>query len=92
MAPRPLLHCRIPTPGATNGAPTPLRINISLSAGVASLSFNSVVGRTYRVEYKDDLTNATWTALGADRPGTGSTIVVTDNIAGRPTPLLSALG
>jgi subtilisin family serine protease len=43
-----------------------------------TISFDTVSGKTYRVEYKDSLEDATWLALGSDVPGTGSGVQVTD--------------
>ena len=38
-------------------------------------------GKTYRVEYKDDLNDASWTPLGPEVPASGSGLSVTDSSA-----------
>ena len=43
-----------------------------------NLSFNSVVGTTYNVLYKNKLEDATWSTL-TSVPGTGNPITVPDN-------------
>jgi len=43
-----------------------------------SLEFQTVPGHTYRVEYKNNLTDPIWLPLGADHFATGTTHVVTD--------------
>ncbi len=50
-------------------------------------TFKSVTEHTYRIEYKDQLTDAAWQPLGTDIPGTGTAIEVPDpNItAGQPS-------
>ena len=42
------------------------------------VKFTTISGRTYRVEYKDDLTSATWLVLAAGVAGTGNVVTVTD--------------
>ena len=42
------------------------------------VKFTTLSTKTYRVEYKDDLSVATWTTLGASVGGTGSVVSVTD--------------
>ena len=45
-----------------------------------AISYTSVVGKNYRVEYEDDLANATWLPLAGytSVPGTGSVLQATD--------------
>ncbi len=45
------------------------------------LSFGSVSGVTYRVEYNNTLAPSGWTALGGDRLGTGEILHITDPTA-----------
>jgi|GEM_PF-1488499 len=45
------------------------------------ISFNTALGRTYRVEYKNNLNDPVWQALGPDIAGTGGTIQVTDTVS-----------
>jgi hypothetical protein len=63
-------------------APYPyIVITPSRSGSTLSLSFSSVTGYSYVVQYKNNLTDASWTTL-TTRSGTGSTITVTDSTAG----------
>jgi hypothetical protein len=41
-----------------------------------------VAGRTYRVEYKNHLNEASWTPLGGNRIATGPILTVQDSMAG----------
>src|SRR5439155_16251684 len=41
-----------------------------------TLGWDTAPGQTYRLEYKDDLGAATWTALGSDLLATGSSLSV----------------
>jgi hypothetical protein len=45
------------------------------------LEWASQSGKTYRVEYRDDLSASTWTSLGT-YPATGGTTTATDSTAG----------
>jgi hypothetical protein len=63
----------------------PLRIlSISRAGGDVTLTLRVIPGRTYRVQYKDDLNAGTWNQLGSDRPATNNTLTVTDNISAAP--------
>jgi hypothetical protein len=48
------------------------------------LSIGATIGKTYRVEYKDDLNSAEWTRLGTDQVATVTPLVITDNIGASP--------
>ena len=50
---------------------------------VVTLNWTSQVGKTYRVEYKDDLAQTNWNALG-DFNATGSIISATNTVSGTP--------
>ena len=53
------------------------------NAGSATLTFSSVNGRLYRIEYNDDLANANgWTTLQDNVVGTGGNIPINDPAAG----------
>jgi extracellular elastinolytic metalloproteinase len=53
------------------------------SAGTAALTFSSVNGRPYRIEYNDDLANPIgWTTLQDNVVGTGADIPINDLSAG----------
>ncbi len=52
--------------------------------GVVSFDFSAIPGRTYRVEYKDDLSASAWAALGGSEVAIGPSVVVTDTLAAAP--------
>ena len=53
------------------------------NTGAATLTFSSVNGRLYRVEYNNDLANANgWTTLQDNVVGTGGNIPINDPAAG----------
>lgn len=66
-----------------NGAPLPQVTSFAAKQSSASITFSSLVGRSYRVDYKNNLTEASWTPLpGADNiRGTGDLLQVTDSSA-----------
>jgi hypothetical protein len=49
-----------------------------------SISLTSVSGLTYRLEYKDNLTDPVWIQAAAPVPGTGANIILLDTNA--PVP------
>ena len=72
----------LPTYGNVVIAPGPVvAITPSVSGANVNLSFPSVTGYTYQLQYKNNLTDASWSNLGAAANGTGSTIVLTDTHA-----------
>jgi len=66
------------TAGVTLVTVVPPTVTASRSAGVTSISFPSVGGHTYTVQYKNNLTDSTWQTLTAVA-GTGATVSATDN-------------
>ena len=49
-----------------------------------SLLFQTIPGKTYRVDYKNSLNDPAWQPLGGDRPaGVMTRITITDTLAGR---------
>jgi len=57
----------------------PLSISsIVASNGSVTLGWQSISGRTYRVEYKTNLTDPSWTALPPNITATGSSTSRTD--------------
>jgi hypothetical protein len=48
------------------------------------ISWPTVTGRTYQLEYKDDLMAAAWTPEGSSLPGNDAMAVVTNNISDSP--------
>jgi hypothetical protein len=73
------------TPRASNqlGPPPLPQIGafVVQAGGTFAFQASSIPGRTYRVEYKDQLDAPTWTTWGADITATGPQIVVTDTFA-----------
>jgi len=58
-----------------------LGIEVS-TAGVVTLRWPTVAGRSYQVRFKDELTDANWTDLGAAITADGPVTSITDNSAG----------
>ena len=52
---------------------------ISVSGDQVSLTWPTLVGQNYQVEYKDSLDNPAWTPLGVPVAGTGNPLIVNDN-------------
>jgi hypothetical protein len=53
-------------------------------AGSLSLTWATIPGKTYRVEYKNDLHPGPWQPLGTDRTATGTSLTIIDNIGNLP--------
>ena len=53
-----------------------------LSNGDLSLSFETIPGKTYRLEYKDDLNDLNWTSLQPDVVAVGGSLAAADRPAG----------
>ena len=51
-----------------------------VNGNTVRLTFPVLPGRSYQVEYKDSLTDATWQPLGSPTVASGSTLTVDDNI------------
>jgi len=71
-----------PTPRAANtlSAPLPL-VEISFNAVEVTLIWNALPGRTYRVEYKDDLSAPAWSFLGDSIEAVGTSAFARDIVA-----------
>jgi hypothetical protein len=84
----PLYFMSVPTPRAANfipDQPTPPEITgLTINGGIVSFSFATTAGRTYRVDYKNDLNAADWIPLGGNRPGTGASLIITDTLGASP--------
>jgi autotransporter-associated beta strand protein len=52
--------------------------DISVSGNVVTISWTSIAGQSYRVQYKNNLGDATWTDLAPDVTASGSTASATD--------------
>ena len=62
----------------------PELLTITAAGGTASVSFQSLSGLSYVLEYKDNLEDAAWTPL-APVPGNGGTLTLHDTSAGVTT-------
>jgi hypothetical protein len=63
--------------------PAPFSItDIRVTNNVATLTWQSISGRVYRLEYKDDLATPTWTDVPADIPSVGSSTTATNATGG----------
>ena len=65
----------------TNSLPVPNIVSISQQGAQASVTFSTVVGLTYRLEFKRFLEDTAWSALGSIE-GTGRSEILTDPAAG----------
>ena len=63
------------------GAPAATISSVSRTGSVASVSFTSISGYNYTLEYKDALTNPLWTPILPAQPGTGGVLMLTDSAA-----------
>ena len=52
--------------------------------GAISFTVGTTPGKTYRVEYKDDLNTVPWTTLPPDRLAAGSSLTINDTIGANP--------
>jgi hypothetical protein len=58
------------------------RLTASVVGGNISISFATQTGYSYQVQYKNNLTDATWTPLGGAISGNGSIQSASDSGAG----------
>ncbi|HVV70609.1 MAG TPA: lamin tail domain-containing protein, partial [Verrucomicrobiae bacterium] len=58
--------------------PVPVPIGFQISGSNVLLSWSSVSGRSYQVQYKDDLNSPAWLPLGGVIVGTGNPVTVTN--------------
>jgi subtilase family serine protease len=85
---------RFPESNEGNNA---MSVNLAISSGppkigqisvatnnAASFSFSATAGIQYRVEYKNDLDDAQWTALGANIVASSNTVPVLDDLSAAP--------
>jgi hypothetical protein len=59
--------------------PVPVPVNLQISSTNLIFNWTGIVGQTYQLEYKDDLTSPTWTPLGSPVTGNGGTLTTTNN-------------
>ncbi|MBN2785831.1 MAG: lamin tail domain-containing protein, partial [Pontiellaceae bacterium] len=64
----------------------PLQFNelVPLQDGYVQISFDTLSGRNYRIEFKSNLTDSVWIPLGETVPGDGSPVSVYDDSDGLP--------
>jgi hypothetical protein len=62
-------------------APTPM-LTATVSGGNVHISFPTQTGYTYQLQYKTNLTDASWTPLGGGLAGNGSVQTINDSAAG----------
>jgi hypothetical protein len=58
-------------------------LSVTRSGNTTSISFQSEAGLTYQVQYKNNLTDPTWTPLGSAVPGDGTVKTVNDTTGGQ---------
>jgi hypothetical protein len=59
-------------------------MTLSIGTGTANISWPTVPGGTYRLQYKNALSDAQWITLGSDLPGTGEPLSRTLDTAAQP--------
>ena len=65
----------------TAGSPRISRLTVQ-AGGNVTLIFDAYVGKTYRVQFKTNLADAAWIALGADITANAASVSVPDNGGG----------
>jgi hypothetical protein len=66
-------------------APEPIILSLEMvSAGEAAISWNAIPNLTYRLRYKDNLTDADWIDLPPDLTATDSLLSVTNSVGSQP--------
>jgi hypothetical protein len=56
----------------------PLHARVSVSDHTASITFDTIAGRTYRVEYKSNLADSSWLQLGSDTLANSTSLTFQD--------------
>jgi hypothetical protein len=64
--------------------PSTATISSPSANGDLTIGFGTIAGKHYRVEYKDDLGQATWEVLPDDLVGTGGILTITVNTGSSP--------
>ena len=59
--------------------PPPRISSITAAPGTTTLTWQTLPGKSYRVEYKDDLNDSAWTRLGSDLLAPDDSLSVTNN-------------
>jgi hypothetical protein len=63
--------------------PTPQLGNVQYTADQLTLSFASLLGQTYQLQFKDNLGDAVWIPLGSPAAGTGASLELSDALTGQ---------
>jgi subtilase family serine protease len=66
--------------------PTPVFQPVTLSGNSVLLTWNSLIGLAYQVQYKSDLNQTTWTNLGNPVTATGPTTTTSDTLITSSAP------
>jgi hypothetical protein len=74
-----ILYQFTPTPDAANYYVVPVISDVAVTNGVATFTFTTTPGHNYRVEYKNNFAETSWTPL-IDQAATGGSIVITDPV------------
>jgi VCBS repeat-containing protein len=65
---------------ASTAAPAPVIQSITVSAGIATITWTSATDHTYRLQYSDSLTPTNWNDVAPDVTATGSTTSMTNAV------------
>jgi hypothetical protein len=80
-APVPFQIMPTPTPGAPNLAPAPRLIGASVAPnGEVIVGWSAQAGKSYRVQFTDDLSVGNWLDLATNVVATGGTAVIHDSL------------
>jgi hypothetical protein len=60
----------------------PVITRITKTGGSVTVTWNAIIGRTYRVQFKSDVAGATWTDLSGDVTAVSTTASKTDSTIG----------
>jgi hypothetical protein len=61
-------------------APLPVPLSFQTSGANLILSWTSIAGQNYQLEYKDDLSATSWTPVGSPVGGSGGTLSATNSV------------
>jgi hypothetical protein len=70
--------------GTLTVAALPQLSGVALTGNQFIFNLPTIAGQTYQLQYKDNLTAATWTLLGGSMVGTGSSIIITNDLGASP--------
>jgi hypothetical protein len=64
----------------TGGSPPLVIQSITMSNGIATIKWSAVSGQNYRLQYKQNLTDSTWSNVVPDVTATGSIVIATNGV------------